>query len=68
MITKYYKRTYHNGGQLVTKVSTDIGRLIATNETWGVPRKDGVVRGPPVEEITEFEYREIRAQNPEEEE
>jgi|TARA_R100001530_G_C4235211_1_gene133784 hypothetical protein len=68
MIKKYYKRTYHNGAHLVTKASTDMGKLIAANEIWGIPRKDGVVRGPPVEEITELEYREIRDQNREEEE
>ena len=60
MITKYYKRTYHDGGQLVTKISTDIGKLIAINETWGVPRKDGVVRGPPVTEISKKEYEILK--------
>ena len=58
MITKYYKRTYHDAvkGKFVTKISTDIGKLVATNEVWGVPRKDGVVQGPPVTEISKSEY------------
>jgi len=70
MIRKYYKRTYHDVGKgmVVTKASTDIGKLVGINEVWGVPRKDGVVQGPPVEEITALEYREIRDQNREEEE
>ena len=62
MITKYYKRTYHDAekGKFVTKLSTDIGKLIAKNETWGIPRKDGVVRGPPIKEISKAEYNILK--------
>lgn len=68
MNTKYYKRSFHDGGRIVTKVHTDMEKLIAVNEIWGVPRKDGVLRGPPVTEITELEYREIHRLNKGEEE
>ena len=62
MIEKYYKRTYHDveKGMMVTKISTDIGKLVAANEVWGVPRKDGVVQGPPVTEISKSEYDILR--------
>ena len=60
MRTKYYKRTYQSGGQWVTKISTDIGKLIAANEVWGVQQKDGTVRGPPVTEISKTEYDTLR--------
>jgi len=58
MITKYYKREYYDGdkGKFVTKLSTDMGKLIAANEVWGVPRKDGITQGPPVTEISKSEY------------
>jgi len=62
MITKYYKREYYDGdkGKFVTKLSTDMGKLIAANEVWGVPRKDGVAQGPPVTEISKREYEILK--------
>ena len=58
----YYKRTYYdvNKGQYVTKLSTDIGKLVAKNEVFGVARADGTVRGPPVTRISKREYEILK--------
>ena len=62
MTTKYYKREYYDGdkGKFMTKVSTDIGKLVASNEVFGVRRADGTVRGPPVTEISKREYEILK--------
>lgn len=58
----YYKREYYDNkkGRFVTKVSTDIGKLVAKNEVFGIARADGTVRDPPVTRISKREYEILK--------